>query len=135
MGSTQNNLGRMLAYLAVVATVLMPGGLWVNCVAADGHTAIELAHPEHDDTGHHSDAHEQLTDPGCDDTALDGVAEALVRDRIDPIGPSSSDYSPPVLFVLDDIELRTWPSLSSPSSVPVPGTLYSLALRTIVLLV
>lgn len=122
----------MLAYLAVVATVLMPGGLWVNCVAADGHTAIELAHPEHDNIEQHAGADAHFTDAGCEDTALDGVAEALVRDRLDPIGPSSSEHVPPVLFVLDDIELRTWPSLSS---VPVPGTLYSLALRSIVLLV
>jgi hypothetical protein len=125
----------VLAYLAVVAMVLMPGGLWVNCVTADGHTMIELVHPEHDGTEQHTDAHEQFTDPGCDDTALDGLGEALVRDRIEPTGLSSSEYPPPVLFVLDDIELRTWPILSSPTSVPILGMTDSLALRSIVLLV
>ncbi|MEQ9453821.1 MAG: hypothetical protein RLN76_04420 [Phycisphaeraceae bacterium] len=125
----------MLAYLAVVATVLMPGGLWVNCLAADGHTMIEVAHPEHNGIERHTEAHEQLGDPGCEDTALDWVAEALIRDRIDLIGPSSSEPIPQVLFVLDDIELRTDLCLSSLPAVPVPGTRYSLALRSIVLLV
>ena len=129
------NLGRWLAYVAVVATVLAPGGLWVNCVSADGHAMIELAHAEHDGTDHHPDSHEQVSEPGCEDTALNGVAEALVRDRLDPTSPSFSGLPSPVLFVLDDIELRACPTLSAPSPVPVLGTVYSLALRSIVLLV
>jgi len=135
MRFAQNNLGRVLAYLAVVATVLMPGGLWVNCVAADGHTAIELAHPEHDGTDQHAEAGQQLVDPGCDDTVLNGIAEALVRDRLDALDRSAADQAPRLLFTLDNIELRTTPSVSGLSDVPIPAMSYSLALRSIVLLV
>lgn len=135
MGFTQYKLGRALAYLAVVATVLMPGGLWVNCVAADGHAMIELVHAEHDEHETHAGGDEQLVNSGCTDTSLNTVDDALLRDRLDRAWLWSLELTQPILFVLEDIELRSELWATGSSTIPVPGTSYSLALRSIVLLV